>query len=167
MKFTITKSLHIKVFVIALAIAYVLYDQINATLMDYQVDIFNITDSIVLYWVALLAIVLVMSFIHEIFHAMAYMVFGGKVQIGFKGIYAYTKEISGLSIKGIQMIIILLTPVIIMSTPLLFSSHWLFRFVFIFNLVGSLGDIFMTLFILKNKGFRKKVTDLDDGFILE
>lgn len=166
MKFTVDKALHTKAFLIAIIIGFIFFEYITDILIAYQTDLFRYSHSILLYWAVLLGIVLAMSFVHELIHGLGHLIFGGKVKIGFKGIYAYTKEVSGMPIYGKHLLIILLMPVIIISIPAIFLSHWIFQFLCIFNFIGSLGDILMFIFIVKNKGYRRYIRDLEDGFII-
>ncbi|WP_077848217.1 DUF3267 domain-containing protein [Clostridium puniceum] len=71
-----------------------------------------------------------MSIVHEIIHGAAYKLFGGKVKFGFKGIYAYTMEISGKKITRLQFLIVLLAPLICISILSLLFPVWLGGMIF-------------------------------------
>lgn len=59
------------------------------------------------------ALMVPITIMHESLHALIDLCFGGKVKIGFKGIYVYFREKPGIKLAKTQFIIVLLTPVII------------------------------------------------------
>lgn len=63
--------------------------------------------------------------VHEALHGLAYTMFGGKIKYGFKGIYAYTMEISEKPIQRLKFLVVLLMPVVIISVGSIFLPSWL------------------------------------------
>lgn len=110
-----------------------------------------------------LLIIYIMSFIHECIHAITYIAFGGKVKIGFKLMYAYTKETSKIALESHKFIIVLLAPLVVLTTISLLFGHWFGNLIFFFNLIGSTGDIVMTTIVLIY-GRKGKIIDNDQGF---
>ena len=101
--------------------------------------------------------------VHETIHGAAYKVFGGKVKFGFKGIYAYTMETSGKKIPRLQFLIVLLSPLTVISILSLLFPGWLGRMIFFLNLIGASGDIYMALFLCRFS-YDSKIIDRTYGF---
>jgi hypothetical protein len=76
-------------------------------------------------------------------------VFGGKVRYGFKGIYAYTMEVSEKPIQRVKFLVVLLLPVTAISLFTLLLPLWLGGMVFFLNLIGSSGDLLMAVSLMK------------------
>ena len=165
MKFEITKWLHIKSFIFAIIISLLFTKSINLSLDSITMLAINHSNPVLSFIVIVLGMVLTMAFIHEIFHAIGYLMFGGKIKIGFKYIYAYVQETSGIELKSWQFLITLLLPLFALSIPAMIYPNWLTLFIFVFNLIGSFGDITMAFFLAKNN-FKGKIVDTDNGFII-
>ena len=103
------------------------------------------------------------SIVHEAIHGLAYKSFGGKVKYGFKGIYAYTQEISEMPIDRIKFLIILLAPLAIMSIMTLFLHLWLGGMIFFLNLLGASGDLYMSFKLIRYDS-NSKIVDRKYGF---
>jgi len=115
------------------------------------------------YTLISLTLVYVMALIHELIHGLVSILLGGKVVIGFKWVYAYTKEVSNKHFKRFEYVLILLAPVIIMTILLLPVNHWITNLVIIFNIMGSTGDIVMSLIVLKH-GKNSNIISNNEGF---
>jgi len=89
--------------------------------------------------------------------------FGGKVKFGFKGIYAYTMEISGKKMTRLQFLVVLLAPLTCISILSLLFAAWLGELIFYLNLIGSSGDIYMALFLC-GFSYDSKIIDRSYGF---
>ncbi|WP_139906462.1 DUF3267 domain-containing protein [Clostridium thermarum] len=74
---------------------------------------------------------------------------GSKVKFGFKGIYAYCHEISGIKIHRTKFLLVLLAPVTVISIFSLLIPMWLGGIVFILNLLGSSGDLLMSFYLIR------------------
>ena len=98
------------------------------------------------YMYALLLMVPIVL-VHEGIHGLVFKIFGGKVKFGFKGIYAYTMETSGKPIERVKFIIILLSPLIVITTVCLIFFNVVTGLILLLNLIGATGDIYMTLFL--------------------
>jgi hypothetical protein len=92
-----------------------------------------------------------------------YKLFGGKVKFGFKGIYAYTQEISGLPIQRTKFLIVLLMPTVIISIISVLLPGWLGGIVYLLNLLGSSGDLFMSFKLCMYKS-NSRINDRNYGF---
>ena len=88
---------------------------------------------------------------HELLHAIAYKIFGGKVRFGFKGIYAYTQEISERAFHRSAFLFILLAPVVFISLVSLLLPSSIGGLIFILNLLGSTGDLYMAFYLCRLK----------------
>ncbi|MBU3090573.1 DUF3267 domain-containing protein [Clostridium sp. CF011] len=103
------------------------------------------------------------SIVHESIHGLAFLAFGGKVRYGFKGIYAYTQEISELPIDRTKFLIILMAPLTVLSIITLLLPIWLGGIIFLINLLGASGDLYMS-FKLIRYDFNSKIVDKKYGF---
>lgn len=90
------------------------------------------------------------TLIHELLHGIIYMLFGGKVKYGFKGIYAYAREISGITLHRTQFLIVLLAPVTIISLGSVFILGCIGYSIFLLNLLGSTGDLLMAFYLCRS-----------------
>ena len=68
---------------------------------------------------------IVILIVHERIHRLSYELFGGKVKYGFKIIYAYTYEVSELPLEKVKFLIVLLSPVTIISLITLLLPTWI------------------------------------------
>ncbi len=98
----------------------------------------------------LFCIFLPITFVHELLHGFAYMLFGGKVKYGFKGLYAYAQEISGITLHRTQFLIVLLAPVTIISLSSVFIPGCIGYSIFLLNLLGSTGDLLMAFYLCRS-----------------
>lgn len=59
--------------------------------------------------------------LYELIHGCTYQLFDGKVKYGFKGIYAYAQETSGIILHRTRFLIVLLAPLtfISLTSPLI------------------------------------------------
>lgn len=99
------------------------------------------------FYIYIVFILAPISFLHELIHGMCFRLFKGKVRYGFKGIYAYTMEVSGIPIERNKFLIVLLAPLTIISLISLLSINWIFQLAFFLNLLGSTGDLYMAFLI--------------------
>ena len=100
---------------------------------------------------------------HEGIYGLAYKAFGGKVKYGFKGIYAYTQEVSEIPIERTKFLIILLAPLTVMSIATLLLPIWLGGIIFLLNFLGASGDLYLS-FILMRYEWNSKIVDKKYGF---
>jgi hypothetical protein len=101
------------------------------------------------FYIYVLLLLVPITIVHEFIHGCLFMAFGGKIRYGFKGIYVYTMEISGKPIERNKFLIVLSAPVLLMSILILLWPPWLWGMVFLLNLLGASGDIYMVLFLLR------------------
>ena len=103
------------------------------------------------------------TMVHERTHGIVYTFFGGKVKYGFKGIYAYTQEISEKPIGRVEFLIVLLSPMVVISLLSLLLPIWIGGMVFILNALGSCGDLYMAI-TLSKYDWHSKIIDKSYGF---
>lgn len=103
------------------------------------------------------------TIVHELIHGTTYRIFGGKVKYGFKGIYAYTHEVSELALDRSKFLVVLLAPVVIISLVSLCLPIWLGGMIYFLNLLGSVGDLYMA-FILCRYRNESRIIDRKYGF---
>lgn len=165
LSFRVTWRTHIACVIISSFMALICMDILN-NMFDtiiYSGILKYPTGSMVINYILLItAAALAISVVHELVHGLFYSIFGGEVRFGFKGIYAYTREISGKPIKRIEFLIILLSPLFVIS---LLSICFLDfgRMLFVINLLGSSGDMYMALTLIKYKR-GSRIVDRSYGF---
>ena len=108
--------------------------------------------------------------IHEMFHGIAYKIFGGKLKFGVKLPFcAYCADISDNMYESWKMIIILLFPAILLSLVMFIGILLFNQTVFylgiciIINLAGATADIYYAL-MLATKYKDTIIKDTMDGF---
>jgi hypothetical protein len=166
MSFRLTWRIHVVILAITVFVVLVFYNYINNVIYNFLIKPFmcypfqNLIINFYIYYIMLGVLV---TIFHEALHGAAYKFFGGKVKFGFKVIFAYTMEISGKAIMRNKFLIVLLTPLVIITLVSLILPDWLGNMIFIINSLGSLGDILMALYLCKfNKN--TKIVDKSYGF---
>lgn len=168
MEYKISSKLHITCLILSLVITWIFYDYIN-----YNMDLMSISPLInyptnntnINFIIVSCILISLLSLIHELIHGMFYKLYGGTVKIGFRFVYAYTKETSNIAIESSKFIVVLLSPLFLITLLSLIVDGWIGGFLLFFNLIGSTGDIVMTLVVLKY-GKNKKIIDCDKGFMI-
>ena len=166
MSFKITWKTHVMCTVIALLIVLLLGSSVGNILDNFFLKpyIFYPTKYLVInFCLDELLLMIPISIVHESIHGLAYKMFGGKVKYGFKGIYAYTQEISGIPIERSKFLIILLLPLMIMSIATLMLPIWLGGIIFLLNLMGASGDLYMSYRLIRYD-CNSKIVDKIYGF---
>lgn len=166
LKFKLTYKTHLLIFAIAIIFSIAFYDFINSVLFNFYLNTFDILPEKMNSFFQISLIFLVMIFItivHELIHGIVHITFGGKVKYSFKIIYAATQEVSGNPLTVTQFLIVLVSPLVFISMLSLLLPAWIGPLVFLMNLIGSFGDIYMGIRIL---GFcnRDRIIDRDYGF---
>ncbi len=152
MAFKLTWKSQVICFIISYISVCFIYSAADVILSDFfmQEFIFYPTESLVInFYIYILIVMVPVTAVHELIHGAFYMVFGGKIKFGFKGIYAYTMEISGKPIQRTKFLIVLLAPLSVISILSLLLPPWLGGIVFLLNLLGASGDIYMGLFLCR------------------
>lgn len=164
MSFRITWKTHIVSLIVAIVIIAVLNNQVNVIINDFFEYIVNYASrSIILAYLACILILTIpVLLLHELCHGLSYIIFGGRVRFGFKGIYAYTQEVSGKSFSRTEFLIILLSPTFLISIISLFLPG-IGGMIFLINLIGSSGDVYMALYLSRCM-YECRVVDRDYGF---
>jgi Protein of unknown function (DUF3267). len=166
MSFKISWVTHLKCFIIAIVLTKLLGDNANTIVKNFIFKDFISypTGSIIInFYIYVILIMIPISCVHEAIHGITYKLFGGKVKFGFKGIYAYTQEISELPIHRYKFQIILLCPLFFISLLTLLLPSWLGGMIFFLNLLGASGDIYMCLYVFRYK-YYNKIVDRKYGF---
>jgi len=156
MSFRITWKTHLLCYISSILIIICIYKFIKQTILYTLLYSIPNYSALKVYFLFLIYIVLltgVVTLVHEFIHGIAYKIFGGTVKYGFKLIYAYTMETSGISLSKTQFLIVLLSPLVTISLlAFVFSSIigcQILCMGFIINFAGSSGDIVMALYLCK------------------
>lgn len=149
--------------IILLAIFNPFYESILLDLSNQNIINYPTSNLIVNFYIFTIILMIPISIIHEGIHGIAYRLFGGKVKYGFKGIYAYTSEISSKEIFRWQFLIILLSPLTMISIMSVFLPPWLGGMIYLLNLIGASGDIYMALYLYKFS-YKSRIVDRPYGF---
>lgn len=148
--YKVTRKTHIVCFLFSALISLMLFNSLNnvidSALCDKLMQLPTSYAEINFYGFMILLLAPI-SFFHELIHGMFFKLFRGKVKYGFKGIYAYTMETSGMPLERDKFLIVLLAPLVIISLVSLLSANWIFQLIFFLNLLGSTGDLYMALLI--------------------
>lgn len=160
MYFIVTKKTHILAFVVSCILIILQFNTVAEINMNILASVGSYR--MLKYYIILILIILINSLLHELIHGIAYVSFGGKFIIGFKGTYFYTREITGKRLTIKEFAIVLLAPLTILSTVSLFIPM-VGGLMFFINLLGSTGDIIMTFWLIKlNKN--SLIVDMNEGF---
>lgn len=165
MLYRITWKTHVICLFISTAIIAIFYTDVIKIVdefLSFSLLLYPSYSIILNFYIPIILLTIIASILHEIIHAGAYKIFGGKAEIGYKLIYAYTRETSGKPIVRIKFIAILLLPLLLISV-LLFPSGVVGRMIFLINLMGSSGDIYM-VFVLLRYGKNCSIVDRSYGF---
>jgi len=166
MSFKINYFTHIKCTVIAGLMGIILRDYMNTVVQSFIMENFFLFDGpfpVIVFYLCIVLFMVPISIIHEFIHGTVYRLFGGKVKYGFKGIYAYTQEISGRPLSKLQFFIVLVSPVVLISSLGTIIGGWIGGMIFILNFLGSAGDIYMAAVLLRYKN-GCKIIDRSYGF---
>lgn len=167
MEFKITNKLHLKLLAITLIFSIIFHNYLNTIIFNFfkkSMNIFNY--SITISFILLMATITMLTMAHELIHGLTFTIFGGTVKYKFKFIYAATEEISNKPMSLIKFTIILLSPVTIISLLSLLLPRWLGNLIFISNLIGSVGDLYMALGLVKYP-YNSKIIDKPYGYYVE
>lgn len=152
MSFKLTWKSYVNCFLISIILVFIMnpiFNGVLSYLFDKNIIYYptkNLTFNFCIY---IIVLIIPISVLHEMIHAAAYKVFGGKVKYGFNGIYAYTMEVSGKKITRLQFLIVLLAPLTCIAILSLLFPVWLGGMIFYINLIQASGDIYMTLFLCR------------------
>ncbi len=166
MSFTLSWKTHIKIYLIAVMIAAVLFNQINnmaeICIQNIQCS-FHLNHIFIAYLFYITAIMIPITLLHELIHGAAYMLFKGKIKIGFKGIYAYCHETSGIELTREKFLFVLLMPVTVISLLCMILPLRTGLQIYLLNLLGSSGDLYMAFWLCRLKS-DSRIIDKIYGF---
>lgn len=151
--FKVSLKMHILTFIMCFCIYFAMKNCINNLILDIlnQNQFVSITGNTYIDFMLNAIIILVpITFVHELLHGGAYRLFGGKVKYGFKGLYAYSQEVSGIILHKTKFLVVLLAPVTVISIIIVLFPSELCSVIFLLNLLGSTGDLLMAAFLCKS-----------------
>lgn len=163
MSFKIGMSTHIKCYAISVIITCIFYRQVTEQMYKiFTANFLSYEKPILAFTVFMMALMIAVAFVHELLHGMSYSILGGKVKIGFKVMYFYAMEVSGLEVKSGEFMFVLLTPITLITIlSLLFGD--IGKIICFVNIVGSSGDACMATFLaIYGRGFN--IVDRKYGF---
>ena len=166
MSFKISYKTHIICFLIGLLVTILLGTFVDKILIDYMAAIthyWSSSNMIIKFFGFIIVLLIPVILIHELIHGTVYTIFGGKVRYGFRGVYAYTQEISESPIEKKKFAVILLAPLIIISPITILVPGWLGGLIFLLNLLGSTGDMYMAITLAKYPA-NSKIIDRSYGY---
>lgn len=164
MSFKINWKFHIKAYLLAAFIFIILYREINLSMQNFiYFIVISLNMNIIAMILFLLVAFILMCLVHEIVHGVMYIVMGGKIKIGCKLIYMYTCEVSQKQFTRIQFLLIIMSPVVILSLLSLILPVWLGSLIYVLNLLGSTGDICMGICLCRYN-YRNSFIDREYGF---
>ena len=166
MSFKITWKTHLICFLLVLILVVTMGNILNVILDNYFAKdfIYYPTYNLIAnMYIHIIILMIPISIVHELIHGFTYRLFGGKVKYGFKIIYAYTHEVSGLPLERIKFLIVLLAPVVIISLMSLILPNWLGGMIYLLNLLGSVGDLYMAFVLCRYKN-ESRIIDKEYGF---
>lgn len=153
MSFKVTWKMHLLCFLIAYIIGLKFQNNISdlflSLFLDNNIISFTGNDFIDIN-IFILLIFIPITFMHELLHGVTYKLFGGKVKYGFKGLYSYAHETSGIVLHRTKFLIVLFSPVTAISIASVFFPWSISGIVFILNLLGSTGNLLMTFYLCES-----------------
>lgn len=166
MSFKITWKTHILCLILSIIIT-VMLGNIPSMILDeffaHDFILYPTQNILINFSFYIIILYIPLTCFHEFIHGSIYKIFGGKVKYGFKGIYAFTQEVSGKPVSRTEFLIILLSPVVIISLLSLVFNNWLVHMIFLLNVLGSSGDILMSLYLVRIN-YKSKIFDKSYGF---
>lgn len=149
-----SKKIHAISLLAGYLIIYLMRGYINKILIDVLLDNKNleITNNFLLdICLYLILLIIVVKLIHEFIHGIMLKIFGGVVKYKFKGFFLNAEEISEKSMNRSEFLIVLMSPIIIISILTVPFSLWQIRLIFLTNLLMSIEDIIKSIYLLRAK----------------
>lgn len=166
MSFKVSWKVHLLALLLSCGICFLMKEFISNVFISLFVKniILNITSNTLVDLLLFLLIAFVpITIIHELFHGCTYQLFDGKVKYGFKGIYAYAQETSGIILHRTRFLIVLLAPLTFISLISLLIPGEIGAVIFLLNLLGSTGDLLMSIHLLRTN-YKCYIIDRKYGF---
>jgi hypothetical protein len=166
MSFKITWKVHLKCVLMSLIFIIFYYHSTNIIIGSFFENnyIFYPTKYIILnFYLYVILLMIPITMVHEVTHGIIYTIFGGKVKYRFKKGYANTQEVSEKPIDRAQFLVVLLSPMVVISLLSLLLPIWIGGMVFILNALGSCGDLYMAI-ALSKYDLHSRIIDRDYGF---
>lgn len=166
MSFKVSWKVHIMCFLVSYVFCFIQREIISELFVDlvikhraFYFTRYYFLDIIIAIFILTMPII----FVHEAIHGMTYRIFGGKIKFGFKGIYAYTQEVSGIILNRTEFLLVLLAPVTVISLITLFMTNVIGTVIYLLNLLGSISDIIMAIYLCKSNT-NSYIKDREYGF---
>lgn len=164
--FKVTYKTHLIISLLVAIFTILFLNYIYLILLDFYLNTINPYAEKIAYIyesILIISISILVSIAHELLHGLPHKLFGGKVKISFRIAYCSTQEISENSLTLNQFMVVILAPVIIISILSLLIPTWLGSTIFLVNLIGSFGDIYIAFGLLKYPHY-SKIVDKDYGY---
>ena len=145
MSFRVTLKARLMYFFIAIVILLILFNtemSIFDNLSSKKFILYPTKYLIINLYVYKILLMVPVCFLHEMIHAFLFSLYGGKIKFEFKGLMFCAVEKSGIAIDRQKYLIILLSPLVLISLLSLFLPPWLGGVFFILNIVESSADIY-------------------------
>lgn len=152
MSFKITWRFHAISIILSYMLICCLIDTFTLSFFSliYYDDLLKFTNNLLINYIVFALIFIVpIAIIHELLHGIFYSLFGGKVKFGIKGLNVFCQEISGVKLHRTKFLIVLLAPITVISLLSLLLPHILSSIVVTINLIGSTGDLLMSLYLVR------------------
>jgi hypothetical protein len=151
MDFKINIKTHIICFFLSSISAMIFYNIIVDSFQQFLTgsDLSSPLLNILYIYIVIIILLIPITIIHELIHGLFHKLFRGKVEFGFKFVYAYTREISLRPLDVRKFQVVLLAPLFIISILSYSINGYLGEIIFILNLLGSSGDIYMAAILVK------------------
>lgn len=155
--FKINRWTNLKITLFALFLSILVFYPINIILdisLKYNFIQYPTKNILINMYIYITVLTIPISLIHELIHGACYKMFHGKVRFGFRYIYAYTMEVSSIKLSIKEFLVVLLAPVTIISALSLLIlpyNYFVGSMMFLINYIGSSGDIYMSLSLIRLK----------------
>lgn len=164
MTFKISLNTHIRLFILSSLGVLIFIRFFELIILEFFLSMNPLTGfSMILdFYLYIIMLMTIISIAHESIHGLAYSLLGGKVKFGFRVIYAYCREISSLKLSRTKFLLVLLAPLVSLSIASIVMAEYS-GIIFILNLLGSSGDIYMAFSLLKVKP-ENRIVDREYGY---
>jgi len=152
MSFRVTLKTRIMYFVVATIILLILFNtevSIFENLFTKHFILYPTKHLIINLYLYKILLMIPVCFLHELIHASLFSLYGGKIKFKFKGLVLCAMEKSGIAIDRQKYLIIILSPLVVISLISLLLSPWLGGVFFILNIVESAADIYKAINLCK------------------
>jgi hypothetical protein len=153
-------------FAMGYAVYYFMMDYVNQLMFKLLFNdiIWSLTNNLIVDVIIFFMVLMIpITMVHEWLHGIVYRLFGGKVKYEFKGIYINAREISGMSIHRSKFLLVLITPMTVISLLSMLIPGWVGGMVLLLNIFKSTGDLLKIFYVFKGSG-NTYIINKKDGF---